>query len=57
MTDLTPEQQELLRKYHQARVAWERGCGSADSLATAYAAARDACLNAGFDPFHHPQPQ
>jgi hypothetical protein len=23
-------------------------------LGTAYAAALDACLDAGFDPFHHP---
>jgi hypothetical protein len=24
---------------------------------TAYAAARDACLAAGVDPFHHPAPR
>ena len=55
MTDLSPEQQELLRQYHQARVAWESG--DHPDLATAYAAALDACLAAGVDPFHHPQPR
>ena len=55
---LTPEQQALLEQYYWARVAWESG-----SLAdfhrdgVIYAAALDACLDAGFDPFHHTQPQ
>ena len=55
MTKPTIEQQELLRQYHQARVAWESG--DHPDLATAYAAALDACLDAGVDPFHHPQPR
>lgn len=53
---LTPKQQALLAQYHQARIDWERGCGSADSLAVAYAAAIDDCLAYGLDPFHHPNP-
>ena len=57
MTDLaplTPEQQALLVQYHLANLAW--GCDPRLATATAYAAALDACLDAGFDPFHHPAP-
>lgn len=56
---LTPVQEALMREYHHARVIWATGdWGAFDSDAgIAYAAALDACLDAGFDPFHHPQPQ
>lgn len=56
MSDLTQHQQTLLAHYHRARTAWESG-GWVTHDGTAYAAALDACLDAGFDPFHHPQPQ
>jgi hypothetical protein len=58
MTDLTPEQEVMLIQYHLARVAWYNA-NSADLVhaGTAYAVALDACLAAGFDPFHHPAPQ
>ena len=55
MTDLTPEQEVMLIQYHLARVDWERN--PVFTMATAYAAALDACLAAGFDPFHHPAPR
>ena len=45
-------------KYCQAREVWESG--SVSDLArdgAIYAAALNACLDAGFDPFHHPAPQ
>lgn len=51
---LTPEQQALLVQYHQAVAAFEYS--PSFKLATAYAAALDACLDAGFDPFHYPKP-
>ena len=51
MTDLTPEQQALLGRYHSIRTAWESGGWITGELATAYAAATDACIAAGFDPF------
>ena len=58
MTDLTPEQEVMLIQYHLARVAWH----NADPVdlhcaGTAYAVALDACIDAGFDPFHHPAPR
>ena len=58
MTDLTPVQEVMLIQYHLARIAW-RNANSADlrDAGTAYAVALDACLAAGFDPFHHPAPQ
>ena len=61
MTDLAPltsDQQALMVKYCQAREVWESG--SVSDLArdgALYAAALKACLDAGFDPFHHPAPQ
>ena len=55
MTDLTPEQEVMLIQYNLARIAWEHD--PVLTTASAYAAAFDACLDAGFDPFHHPQPQ
>ena len=58
MTDLTPEQEVMLIQYHLARVAWHNA-NPADlrDAGTSYAVALDACLAAGFDHFHHPQPQ
>lgn len=55
---LTPEQQVMLIQYHLARIAWYNA-NSTDLVhaGTAYAAALNACLDAGFDPFHHPAPQ
>ena len=57
MDELTPKQQALLGQYHRARVAWECGSAPAYTLDAAYAAALDACIDAGFDPFHHPAPR
>ena len=58
MTDLTPEQEVMLIQYNLARVAWHNA-NSADlrDAGTAYAAARDACIAAGVDPFHYPAPR
>ena len=55
---LTPEQEVMLIQYHLARIAWYNA-NPADlrDAGTAYAVALDACLDAGFDPFHHPAPQ
>lgn len=62
MTDLRPltqQQQALLEQYHEARVAWEASdwTGYDNSEGIAYAVALDACLDAGFNPFHYPTPQ
>ena len=61
MTDLkllTAEQRELIVKYNQARIVWERGTSDTfEEDVNAYTTALDACLDAGFDPFHHPHPQ
>jgi hypothetical protein len=54
MDELTPKQQALLGQYHRARVAWECGSAPAYTLDAAYLAALNACIDAGFDPFHHP---
>jgi hypothetical protein len=58
MTDLTPVQEVMLIQYHLARIAWQNA-NSVDlrHAGTVYAAALDACLDAGFDPFHYPVPQ
>ena len=53
---LTPVQEVMLIQYHLARTAWESGGWITGNEATAYAAALDACLAAGVDPFHHPAP-
>jgi 16S rRNA G527 N7-methylase RsmG len=55
-TDLTQQQQGLLERYYRALAAWHMAVNLEDDaeLGTAYAAALDACLDAGFDPFHHP---
>jgi len=58
MTDLTQQQQALLEQYHRVHAAWQMAVNFEDDveLGTAYAAALDACLDAGVDPFHHPAP-
>lgn len=50
--DLTSEQQAMLKKYHQALDTWL--ASNDNPTAIAYDAALDACLDAGFDPSHHP---
>ena len=58
MADLTQQQQALLEHYTRAHAAWVMAVNDDDTATgTAYAAALDACLDAGFDPFHHPAPQ
>ena len=59
MSDLTPKQQGLLEQFCRTHAAMNMAVDLADfsELGTAYANALDACLAAGFDPFHHPQPQ
>jgi len=56
MNDLTQQQQGLLEKYCRAHAAWLMAVNHEDDADTgaAYAAALDACLDAGFDPFHYP---
>jgi hypothetical protein len=57
MTDLNQQQQALLEQYHCAHATWQAVRFEDDvELGTAYAAALDACLDAGVDPFHHPAP-
>ena len=59
MPDITPQQQALLERYHRAHAAWIMAVSHEDDAltGTAYAAARDACIAAGVDPFHYPAPQ
>lgn len=58
MTDLTQQQQALLKQYYQVHASWRAAEFENDAeLGTAYADALDACLDAGVDPFHHPAPQ
>ena len=59
MSDLTPKQQGLLEQFYRVHAAMNMAVNFEDfhELGTAYAAALDACLDAGFDPFHHPAPQ
>ena len=48
MTDLTQQQQALLKQYYQVHASWRAARFEDDvELGTAYA----------FDPFHHPAPQ
>jgi hypothetical protein len=56
MTELTQQQRGLLEQYTRAHAAWVMAVNFEDDaeLGTAYATALDACLDAGFDPFHHP---
>lgn len=55
MTDLTQQQRGLFEQYTRAHAAWVMAVNFEDDaeLGTAYVAALDACLAAGFDPFHH----
>ena len=58
MSDLTQQQQALLEQYTRAHAAWVMAVSDDDTTTgTAYMAALDACLAAGFDPFHHPAPR
>jgi hypothetical protein len=58
MNSLTPQQQALLEQYTRAHAAWVMAVSDAGALTgTAYVAALDACIAAGFDPFHYPAPQ
>ena len=59
MNDLTQKQQGLLKQYCRAYTAWLMAATSEDDAeaGTAYTIALNACLDAGFDPFYHPQPQ
>ena len=55
---LTPAQEVMLIQYHLARVTYAAGdwTGYDNPDGIAYAVALDACLEAGFDPFHYPAP-
>ena len=58
MKTLTSEQQGLLEEYGRAHKAWiHASVEDFHVFGATYAAALDACLDAGFDPFHHPIPQ
>ena len=59
MIDLNQQQQGLLEQFYRAHAAMNMAVDLADfgELGTAYANALDACLAAGFDPFHHPAPR
>ena len=59
MTDLTSKQQALMEQFCRTRAAMNMAVNLEDfgELGTAYAAALDACLDAGFDPFHYPAAQ
>ena len=57
LSPLTPKQQGLLEHYTRAHAAWVMAVSDDDTATgTAYMAALDACIAAGFDPFHYPQP-
>jgi hypothetical protein len=59
MTELTQQQAGLLEQFYRAHAAMNMAVNFEDfhELGTAYAAALDACLDAGFDPFHYPAPR
>ena len=59
MIDLNQQQQGLLEQFHRTHAAMNMAVDLADfsELGTAYADALDACLDVGFDLFHHPAPQ
>jgi hypothetical protein len=59
MNSLTPQQQALLEQYTRAHAAWVMAVSDDDDAmtGTSYLAALDACIAAGFDPFHYPAPQ
>ena len=55
---LTPVQEVMLVQYHQARIAWYNAdLPDLGHAGMAYSAALNACLDAGFDPFHYRAPQ
>ena len=56
MIELTQQQQGLLEQYTRTHAAMTMAVNFEDfqELGTAYAAAIDTCLAAGFDPFHYP---
>jgi hypothetical protein len=55
---LSPQQQALLEQYTRAHAAWIMAVSDDDAMTgTTYMAALDACLAAGFDPFHYPAPR
>ena len=56
---LTPVQEAMLIQYHRACIAWDASTWTYNDGRDggAYWAALDACLDAGFDPFHYPAPQ
>jgi hypothetical protein len=58
LPELTQQQRGLLKQYCRAHAAWLMAVNHEDDAetGTAYAAALDACLDAGFDPFHYPAP-
>jgi len=48
----------MLVQYHQARIAWYNAdLPDLGHAGMAYSAALNACLDAGFDPFHYRAPQ
>jgi hypothetical protein len=58
MNALTQQQQALLEQYTHAHAAWVMAVSDDDTTTgTAYTAALDACLAAGFDPFHYSAPR
>ena len=59
MTELTQQQAGLLEQFCRAHAAMNMAVNFEDfsELGIAYAAALDACLAAGFDPFHYPAPR
>jgi hypothetical protein len=52
-TQLTEQQQALLKQYYQAREAMDSADLASEEAANTYGAAIDACHCAGFDPFHY----
>jgi hypothetical protein len=56
--ELTQQQQALLEQYIRADAAWLMAVNHEDDACLgALIAASDACLAAGFNPAHYPQPQ
>ena len=53
---LNSKQQALLEQYRRTHAAWVMAVNLEEDieLGTAYAKALDTCIDAGFDPFHHP---
>jgi hypothetical protein len=53
-TQLTEQQQALLKQYHQANGALDAADLASEEAANTYSAAIDACHYAGFDPLRYP---